>query len=116
MKQLEPTSVDHFISEHEPGQTVSGRLIEVRGDHAKVEVGEGVIATCELKTQADNTLAQPPSGPADVNSLTAMLAARWKQGGSPGQKNDQARAGQVRSFRIAHLDPAKKLIQLELAS
>src|SRR5262249_785388 len=36
MKQLEPTTVDHYISEHQPGQTVSGRLVEVQGDRAKV--------------------------------------------------------------------------------
>src|SRR5437016_7175367 len=49
MKQLEPTTVDHYISEHQAGQTVSGRLVEVSGDSAKVELGEGVMAVCQIK-------------------------------------------------------------------
>src|SRR5581483_2977192 len=52
MKQLEPTTIDHYISEHQTGQTVSGRLLEVHGGRAKVELGEGVVATCQL-TQND---------------------------------------------------------------
>ncbi len=46
-----------------------------------------------------------------------MLAARWKQGTEANSKTKpMARAGEVRSFRISNLDPAKKLIELELAS
>jgi small subunit ribosomal protein S1 len=36
MKQLEPTSVDHYIAEHHTGETVSGRLVEIHGSKAKV--------------------------------------------------------------------------------
>jgi small subunit ribosomal protein S1 len=116
MRQLEPTTVDHYISEHQPGETVSGRLLEVRGDRAKVELGEGVVGTCQLKqANAEPSSADQPKT-ADVSSLSAMLAAKWKQGGSLGPAKESARAGQVRSFRIASLDPAKKLIELELAS
>jgi small subunit ribosomal protein S1 len=117
MKQLEPTTVDHYISEHQQGDTVSGRLIDVQGTRAKVELGEGVIATCRLK-QAEESRTKPAEAkPADVGSLGAMLAARWKQGGEAAAGSDRtARAGEVRSFRIAALDPAKKLIELELAS
>ncbi len=60
MKQLEPTTVDHYISEHQAGETVSGRLVEVQGNKAKVELGEGVIATCELKQAKQN--APPVEG------------------------------------------------------
>ena len=116
MKQLEPTTVDHYISEHQTGETVSGRLIEVRGDRAKVELGEGVIGTCQLK-QAQEAMSGTPVAAADVGSLSAMLAAKWKQGGGSSERGKEgARAGQVRSFRIASLDPGKKLIELELAS
>ena len=116
MKQLEPTTVDHYISEHQPGETVSGRLLEVRGDRARVELGEGVIGTCQLKQSGDEKANSAAAKAADVGSLSAMLAAKWKQGGGPGPAKEGARAGQVRSFRIANLDPAKKLIELELAS
>jgi small subunit ribosomal protein S1 len=120
MKQLEPTTVDHYISEHQPGQTVSGRLVEIEGDRAKVELGEGIVVTCKIKPQAEEEkglqTAEPARG-SDVSSLSAMLAARWKQGGVIGSAGKPAaRAGEVRSFRISHLDPAKRLIELELAS
>ncbi|HEY3459021.1 MAG TPA: S1 RNA-binding domain-containing protein [Bryobacteraceae bacterium] len=116
MKQLEPTTVDHYISEHRPGETVSGRLIEVSGDSAKVELGEGVMAVCQIKKRAETTPQGESARPADISSLGAMLEARWKKGGTGGEGKETARAGQVRSFRIARLDSSKKLIELELAS
>jgi small subunit ribosomal protein S1 len=117
IKQLEPTVVDAFISEHQPGETVSGRLVEVRGDRAKVELGEGVIADCRLKSPEEQPVPAERPAAADVGSLGAMLAARWKQGIEAHAKTKPAaRAGEVRSFRIAQLDPAKRLILVELAS
>jgi small subunit ribosomal protein S1 len=117
MKQLEPTTVDHYIAEHQQGDTVSGRLLEVQGTRAKVELGEGVIAVCQLKRIEESRTKAEESKSADVGSLGAMLAAKWKQGGGPSASgNRTARAGEIRSFRIAALDPAKKLIELELAS
>jgi small subunit ribosomal protein S1 len=121
MRQLEPTTIDHYISEHKPGETVSGRLVEINGDRAKVELGEGVIVTCQLnarqgKAREEKEAASEPAKAADVGSLSAMLAAKWKKGDSTGPAKESARPGQVRSFRIAHLDPAKKMIELELAS
>jgi len=116
MKQLEPTTVDHYISEHQPGQTVSGRLVEVQGDRAKVELGEGIIASCTLKAGVDTAPTPETSKSSDVGSLGAMLAARWKQGAANEKTKPTARAGEVRSFRISNLDPAKRLIELELAS
>jgi small subunit ribosomal protein S1 len=121
MRQLEPTTVDHYISQHKPGEMVSGRLVEVNGDRAKVELGEGVIVACQLnayqgKAREEKEVAPEPAKAADVGSLSAMLAAKWKKGDSAGPSKESARAGQVRSFRIAHLDPAKKMIELELAS
>ena len=117
MRQLEPTTVDHYISEHQPGETVSGRLVEVHGNRAKVELGEGVIAMCQLKQAEEEKKAdgEKKSG-SDVSSLSAMLSARWKQGTGSGKESNAAQAGQVRSFRISNLDAAKRLIELELAS
>ncbi len=117
MKQLEPTTVDNYISEHQSGETVSGRLMEIHGDRAKVELGEGIVATCQLKAREEKAGEPEQPKAADVSSLGAMLAARWKQGGaSGGAGKPAARAGEVRSFRIARMDPAKRLIELELAS
>ncbi len=117
MKQLEPTTVDHYISEHHAGETVSGRLVEVHGDRAKVELGEGVIASCQLKQPERKAPAIEEKRSSDVSSLSAMLSARWKQGaGQASESKETARTGEVRSFRISSLDATKRLIELELAS
>lgn len=116
MKQLEPTTIDHYISEHQTGETVSGRLVEVSGDRARVELGEGVIATCRLQKKEAGKSTVSGEKAADVSSLSAMLSQRWKQGASDSSEKELAKTGQVRSFRIAGLDASKKLIELELAS
>ena len=113
MKQLEPTSVDTYIAEHKPGDTVTGRIIEVRNGRAKVELGEGVLADAGLAAPQAAESAPAPAA-SDLSSLTALLSAKWKQGGGSGASAAQGetRAGQVRSFRIASLDPASKKIEL----
>lgn len=116
MKQLEPTSIDRYISEHREGDTVTGRLVEVGGNRAKVELGEGVTAICRIAKSEEKAERGKQAKASDVSSLGAMLAAKWKQGGSAEAARDNAQAGQVRTFRIASLDPAKKLIELEIAS
>lgn len=116
MKQLEPTVVDKFIEEHKLGDTLSGRVISVSGEMAKVEVSEGIAATCRLPKDEpkQNAAAESPRN-ADLSSLTAMLSARWKQGGA-GETADapKLRTGEVRSFRISKLDAAAKRIEVEL--
>jgi small subunit ribosomal protein S1 len=116
MKQLEPTTVDHFISEHQAGQTVSGRLVEVHGNAATVELGDGVTGTCQLKSAQDTPAVPEQTHTKDVSSLGAMLAAKWKQGGPANTAKESVRAGQILSFKISNLDSAKRLIELELAS
>ena len=119
MKQLEPTSVDEYIAEHQNGEVVSGRLIEVSGGRARVELGEGVFATCRLKDAAKESRGQQAAGEGrkDLSTMTAMLSARWKTGGAGAAVGTQEpiRPGQVRSFRITLLDPAHKKIEVELA-
>jgi small subunit ribosomal protein S1 len=118
IKQLEPTSVDEYIAEHSVGETVSGRIVETGSGRAKVELGEGVFAQCRLPEAAGpQPAAAEPSQAADLSSLTAMLSAKWKQGGgsTPAGRPESPRAGQVRSFRITGLDQANKKIDVELA-
>jgi small subunit ribosomal protein S1 len=116
MKQLQPTTADEYIAEHKVGDVVTGRLVEVRKQEASVELGEGLLAPCALPKEQKKV--QEAAGPAsaDVSSLSAMLAAKWKQGktvnAEPGR--EPARAGQIRSFRVTALDPAQKRIELEL--
>jgi small subunit ribosomal protein S1 len=118
LRQLEPTSTDEFIAEHKSGDLVTGRLVEVSGATARVELGEGVLATCRLPPQGTEASRDTgESAKADLTQLTAMLAARWKQGASPRSDAPNAmRPGQVRNFRILALDPALKKIEIELAN
>ncbi len=120
MKQLEPTSVDQYIEEHQAGQTVTGRLVDVSSGMAKVELGEGVFAKCRIVAAAapEAPRADPQPPQRDLSSLTSMLSAKWKQGAATSSEppaREQAKPGQVRSFRITALDPAQKRIEVELA-
>jgi len=115
MKQLVPTGLDEYLEEHNVGDVVTGRLIEESGDQGRVELGEGIQATCRIAAQAAKPATETAQVKADLSSLGSMLQARWK-GASPGPaKAEAARAGQIRSFRIAKLDKATKRIELELA-
>ena len=51
IKQLIPTSIDEYIAEHKAGDAVSGRLVEVSGQKAKVELGEGVFGWAKLRSE-----------------------------------------------------------------
>jgi small subunit ribosomal protein S1 len=114
IRQMAPSGLDEYIAERKVGDLVSGRLVEVSGERALVELGEGVQGTCKII----NKIATEPAAPAkaDLSSLSAMLQARWKSG-SPGASSrlEDVRPGQVRSFRIKHLDASTKKIELELA-
>ena len=114
MKQLVPTSLDEYIAEHKEGDVVTGRMTDVSGGRAKVELGEGIQATCKLAGE-QQLEEKPAAGAADLGSLSSMLAAKWKGGGAAASSRQDARTGQVRSFRIVKLDAAQKKIELELA-
>lgn len=118
MKQLEPTTVDEYIAEHKIGEAVTGRLVDVSRDIAKVELGDGVFGVCRLPKPAKSEASAATTAPgADVSSLSAMLSAKWKQGKSQSTVPDEApRSGQIRSFRILTMESGQKKIELELAS
>ncbi len=86
---------------------MSGRLVEVHGDRAKVELGEGVIATCQLKEAPRRRNAancgSEKSG-RTLSSLSAMLSARWKQGGRAARPVEGSARGTGAELRIATLD------------
>jgi small subunit ribosomal protein S1 len=115
MRQLIPTSLDEYIAEHKEGDVVTGRMTDVSGSRAKVELGEGVHATCRLSADAPKEEEKSSQEGVDLSSMTSMLKARWKGGpGGVGSKGEGPRSGQIRSFRISKLDPATKKIELEL--
>jgi small subunit ribosomal protein S1 len=113
IKQLEPTSIDEYMAEHKAGDAVSGRLVEVSGQKAKVELGEGVFGWTKLPSEQKANTAAAAAKP-DLGSLTAMLSQRWKSGGAGEAAAEAPRAGQVRSFKILSVDTAAKRIELEL--
>ncbi len=116
MKQLIPTGLDEFLAEHKVGDSVTGRLMEVSGSSARVELGEGVIASCVLKAEAAPVEEKKAEGALDLSSLSSMLNAKWKGGVSPAAAKPEAlKAGQVRGFKIAAIDAETKKIELELA-
>lgn len=114
MKQLVPTGLDEYLAEHKEGDVVTGRLMEQSGEHVRVELGDGIHATCKIgvKTGASSQPTAPPK--ADLSSLSSMLQARWKTGAGGPPKSEPVRTGQVRSFRITRLDRAAKKIELEV--
>jgi small subunit ribosomal protein S1 len=114
IKQLEPTSIDEYIAEHKAGDAVSGRVVDVSGQKAKIELGEGVFGWTKLPGEQKANVATS-AGKADLGSLTAMLSQRWKSGGGgDAVAAETPRAGQVRSFKISNIDQAAKRIELEL--
>ncbi len=119
MKQLEPTPADEFIAAHKPGEPVTGRVVDVHANRIRVELGEGVTADCHLAASQPGA-AEAKSGEApraDLSSLTAMLAAKWKQGAGPAvaTQKPNIRPGEIRSFKILSLDPATRKIEVELS-
>jgi small subunit ribosomal protein S1 len=117
MKQLVPTGVDEYLVEHKAGDVVSGRVVEVSGDAARVELGQGIQGHCRLaaKTASEAGKPESSSSPADLSSLTSMLQARWKNGADNRvTKPESVQPGQIRKFRITKLEVAAKRIELEL--
>jgi len=117
MKQLAPTSVEEYIGEHHVGDVISGRVAEVSGQTARVELGEGIQGVCSIKSEPTTTgsEAAPAKAKADLSSLTSMLQARWKGGPAGESKPAPIAQGQIRQFRIVKLDGTAKKIELELA-
>ena len=117
MKQLVPTSLDEYVAEHKPGDVVTGRVIDDSGANARVELGEGIQATCRVTAPAAAKEENQAEAKADLSSLTSMLQARWKGAATSTTitKPEPIRAGQVRSFRIVKLDREAKTIEVEVA-
>jgi small subunit ribosomal protein S1 len=122
MKQLVPTGLDEYIAEHNEGDMVTGRMVDggstgESGGQARVELGEGIHATCKVtpSAAAPAKTEAPKEAKADLSSLSSMLQARWKSGAGAPVKAEPVRAGQIRSFRIVKLDRGAKKIEVEFA-
>jgi small subunit ribosomal protein S1 len=116
IKQLVPTSIEEYIAERQVGNVVSGRVVDVSKDQARVELGEGIQAVCRISAEPAAKETEPLESKVDLGALSTMLKAHWKgSAGTAASKPESLHAGQIRSFRIAKLDPATKKIELELA-
>jgi small subunit ribosomal protein S1 len=113
MKQLVPTSLKEYLEEHKEGDGVSGRVIEVSGDRATVELGEGIRAVCELE-KGTAASEEKSGGGADLSALTSMLQARWKVQTAKASAGP-VQAGQIRSFRITKIDREAERVEVVLA-
>jgi small subunit ribosomal protein S1 len=117
MKQLVPTGLDEYIVERKVGDVVTGRVIEISGDNARVELGDGIQAKCRISAAKSDDQIGAATGKVDLSALSSMLNARWKSGPANGasSKPEAVQAGQVRSFKITKLDAGSKKIEVELA-
>lgn len=128
IKQMVPTGLDEFIAEHQVGDTVTGRIMDVdTASHtARVELGEGFSARCALPVQtapADEPATTAPGGAVDLSQLGSMFASKWKTDTSAkprvvmpvvASSSKDVSAGQIRSFRLTQLDAETKTIVLEM--
>jgi small subunit ribosomal protein S1 len=116
IKQLIPTSIEEYLAERRVGNTVSGRVMEISGQQARVELGEGIHATCTIPAGRAPAEKTSVASKADLASLSSLLQAHWKGSAtSASSKPEPVLPGQIRSFRITKLDAATKKIELEMA-
>ena len=122
MKDIGPNDQDLFIEEYKPGDMVTGRVSRIKKGKAMIDLGEGVEAVCSLAGSEGGGEAAAPAADAakDVSSLGAMLASAWKGDGdgpsaAGSRRDEKLEQGQVRSFKITHLDAKTRAIELSLA-
>ena len=115
IKQMVPTGLDDFLAEHKEGDLVTGRLVEVSGENATVELGEGIHAKCRITSQQPAEQQPTTEAKLDLSDLGSMLKARWKNGPVAESKPETTRAGQIRSFKITKLDQDARTIELQTA-
>jgi small subunit ribosomal protein S1 len=115
MKQLIPTGLDEYIAEHKPGDAVTARIVKLDGTTARVELGEGIYATCTIKA-AEPVVEEPKAtGAVDLSAFSSMLKDKWKGGSTASKpKSEAPQEGQIRNFRITSLDTEAKTIAVEL--
>lgn len=115
IKQLVPTGIDEYIAEHKSGDTVSGRVVQVSGSEARIELGEGINGVCRMTSAGPAASVSAPAAGADLSALTSMLQARWKGKLPASLASEPLSEGQIRSFTITGLNAETKLIELALA-
>ncbi|HZZ40168.1 MAG TPA: 30S ribosomal protein S1 [Acidobacteriaceae bacterium] len=113
MKQMVPTSLKEYLEEHKEGDGVSGRVVELNGEKATVELGQGIRAACVLE-KSSGASEEKSGGGADLSALTSMLQARWKGQTAAKAAAEPVGVGQIRSFRITKIDREAERIEVAL--
>jgi small subunit ribosomal protein S1 len=111
MKQLEATPADEFAKDAAIGDHVSGRVVSVRGNEVRVQLGEGVEGVCVITPENAPKQSTATTG----LSMAEQLAAAWKGLGKPaagGGASEPYQEGQLRSFTIKSIDPSGRRIEL----
>jgi small subunit ribosomal protein S1 len=115
MKKLVPTGLDEYIAEHKAGDAVTARILKIDGQIARIELGEGIYATCPLKPAEPAAEEPKAAGTLDLSAFSSMLNAKWKGGPSAQKaKSEAPQQGQIRNFRITEIDEQSKFIAVEL--
>ena len=118
MKQLVPTSIDEYIAEHKPGDVVTGRVMEEAAGSAarRTRRRHSRYLPPDRASSQPRKRARPKRRPTCHRSPRCSRR-KWKGAASASDqpKAEAIHAGQIRSFRIAKLDPETKTIELELA-
>ena len=129
IKQMVPTGIDEFLAEHQVGDTVSGRVIDLdaAAQTARIELGQGIFAPCALphtRPDAPHTASAESTGSAVDLSALSGLSTKWKTADArsktkpspqPAAANETLAPGQIRSFKLLTLDLETKRLTLELA-
>ncbi|HEY7837919.1 MAG TPA: S1 RNA-binding domain-containing protein [Terriglobales bacterium] len=109
MKQLIPTPLETFITSHTVGETLSGRV--VKAYPGRVQLDEGIEAACPS--------AAAPVRRIEEGTFAAKLraASRTAPAVAPPEAPTgiELKSGEVRTFRITHLDPEHAKIEVEPA-
>ena len=129
IKQMVPTGIDEFLLEHQAGDTVSGRVIDIdaAAQTARIELGEGIFAPCALPhttPESPHTATAATTGsPVDFSALSS-LSSKWKTADTrdktkptpqPTAASETLAPGQIRTFKLLTLDHEAKRFTLELA-
>ena len=112
MKQLEATPADQFVQDVAVGDQITGRVVQIRGNEVRVQLGEGIEGVCTITPSASESPAMAGG------SLAQQLAAAWKGGTKTTAQGGGAEPyveGQLRSFTIKAIDPAHRKIELSPA-
>ena len=120
MKQLVPTGLDEYLAEHKEGDIVTGRMTEISGRKRPRGTGRRRSGDVPDPGGAPDRGRQARKIGTAIFVQARSVVVRLHAAGALEERScrrrakpEAMRAGQIRKFRIAKLDPATKKIELE---